>query len=517
MLMESKNLSVGYWSELVKFSEENVVKHYSFDFWNTIAKSNPIFKIKRAEFISDIIGQDFSIAQISKAFEKIGFEYNKYIELGEPAIFCSELYSKVFHELSYSGQVNFDYLVEEVEKLFLANSPLVEDGFIDFLHLIKKSDKTVSLTSNTAFISGKTVKKYLTDIELVEKFDFLIFSDELGFGKPSVRIYEELITKTIELHSNILAKDILHIGDNYNADIVGAQNLGINTFQLEIPNKFIYPRYAAHSIVSKQSLPISAKEYSRFKFGDLSIAKKYALELFEYFKLNHLNWIEVDNSPVVVYSSPYSQIPTSSYYLTYYFFELLNDFQKNESKSNIQLFWGKINRCQTYSEDYGALNAEQRYELIKNDTYLFTDQPNEDWRLLFIDDISITGTHQRVIENLMKVNSYSNQSIFLYYSKLDNPTIDPVFENELNYNYVNSINTFLEIINSNSFGITTRAVKYMLKLSLNEFNLLLETLISKNKVELLEEILASSISNEYDKIEEYRDNYLRLKTYIVNK
>jgi hypothetical protein len=35
--------------------------------------------------------------------------------------------------------------------------------------------------------------------------------------------------------------------------------------------------------VTKHSLPISAEKYSRFKFGDLTIAKIYAVELFEYF------------------------------------------------------------------------------------------------------------------------------------------------------------------------------------------------------------------------------------------
>ena len=42
--MESKFESRGKWSDLAVYNESNVVKHYSFDFWNTIAKSNAVFK-----------------------------------------------------------------------------------------------------------------------------------------------------------------------------------------------------------------------------------------------------------------------------------------------------------------------------------------------------------------------------------------------------------------------------------------------------------------------------------------
>ena len=38
---------------------------------------------------------------------------------------------------------------------------------------------------------------------------------------------------------------------------------------------------------------------------------------------------------------------------------------------------GKINRSQSYTEDYGAMNAIERFDLIKNDTYSFFDEPEE--------------------------------------------------------------------------------------------------------------------------------------------
>jgi FMN phosphatase YigB (HAD superfamily) len=517
MLMESKIESRGNWSDLAVHNESNVVKHYSFDFWNTIAKSNAVFKSERAKFISHQIGHVFSIESINSAFGKIGRECNESIESGEQSILSRDLYLKVFKELNYSGEIDLDFIVGKVEEIFLQNPPKIEIGFLKFLQLIENSGKTISLTSNTAFISGSVIKKYLTSIDIVEHFNFLIFSDECGYGKPSNIIFDELYRKANVLHASMEAEEITHVGDNYFADIEGALRLGISAFFFIPSIEFVYPRYSVHSLVSKHSLPISAEKYSRFKFGDLSIAKMYALELFECFINNHSQWLQLNNRPIVIYSSPYSSIPTSSYYLTKYFFDSLKGYLSDVLKLNTQVLFGKINRCQTYSEDYGAMSSEQRYNLIKNDTYVFSEEPREDWRLVFIDDISITGTHQRVIEDIMKLNNYSNESLFLYYSKLDNPIIDPVIENELNYNYVNSSNKLLEIIYSGSFGLTTRAVKYILMLPESDFNVFAHSLLQNNRIDFISEIISASKSNGYDSIDIFNNNFLKLNSILVNQ
>jgi hypothetical protein len=186
-------------------------------------------------------------------------------------------------------------------------------------------------------------------------------------------------------------------------------------------------------------------------------------------------------------------------------------------KLNTPVLFSKINRCQTYSEDYGAMSSEQRYNLIKNDTYVFSEEPFEDWRLVFIDDISITGTHQRVIEDIMKLNNYSNESLFLYYSKLDNPIIDPVIENELNYNYVNSSNKLLEIIYSGSFGLTTRAVKYILRLPESDFNIFAQSLIQNKRIDFIKEIISASKSNGYESMDTFKSNFLKLNSLLVHQ
>ena len=79
--------------------------------------------------------------------------------------------------------------------------------------------------------------------------------------------------------------------------------------------------------------------------------------------------------------------------------------------------------------------AEERFNLIKNDTYELLNIPAVEDICIFIDDISITGTHQRVVEKLLKDNFIETKSLFLYYAKLSNSAICPSFENHLNYSF----------------------------------------------------------------------------------
>ena len=271
---------------------------------------------------------------------------------------------------------------------------------------------------------------------------------------------------------------------------------------------------ALHSIIDVDNPPFNYSEYSRFKFGDNLISKTYAKDLFDYFitKSNNFNLLR-EFKKIYIYSSPYNYIPTSSFYLTQNFFNLLDNYLIDKG-IRVELVFGKINRLQTYTQDYGALSAEERYNLIKNDTYSFVDVPPENSLSIFIDDISITGTHQRVIENLILENNISCHYCFLYYAKLENNKIPSSFENKLNYAYVNTTRIYIDILLSINFVITTRATKYLLNLKEQDLIFVLTKLLNENRKELMVEILSCALQNKYDEIEEYENSIKSLYEFI---
>ena len=103
-------------------------------------------------------------------------------------------------------------LLKGVETIFLRYPPSIDQEFLDYFDSISKEDIKFSITSNTAFISGSIIQKFLKNINLLDKFNFCLFSDEVGYGKPNRKIYECLYSKSKDYHSSISKIEIIHIG-----------------------------------------------------------------------------------------------------------------------------------------------------------------------------------------------------------------------------------------------------------------------------------------------------------------
>ena len=54
-------------------------------------------------------------------------------------------------------------------------------------------------------------------------FDYIFISEEIGFNKPDIRIFEYALNKM-----KISADKAIFVGDDYEVDILGAANAGID-------------------------------------------------------------------------------------------------------------------------------------------------------------------------------------------------------------------------------------------------------------------------------------------------
>jgi len=64
--------------------------------------------------------------------------------------------------------------------------------------------------------------EFLEQLGVAPYFDFAIASDVFGASKPDPRIFNEALTR-----ANVGASQAIHVGDSYEADVVGARNVGI--------------------------------------------------------------------------------------------------------------------------------------------------------------------------------------------------------------------------------------------------------------------------------------------------
>lgn len=254
--------------------------------------------------------------------------------------------------------------------------------------------------------------------------------------------------------------------------------------------------FSANSINSFDDLGFCAEEYSKFKHGAVNIARKFGYELVDKF-IENCFAKNYNGNQILILPSAYSHIPTASYYLTRFFIQKLNDYLRSIDAPVTEE--AKIYRSVSYREDYGEMLAEQRFNLIKNDRFYIDNHLVKDKIVLHLDDVKITGTHERIILNALEQNDLKNDCYMLYFAELCNTELPPNIENYLNHKFVKNLNDIDFIIKNEDFCFNTRVVKYIIGSEKAEF----EDFIQKQTENFIKDLYYNAIGNEYFKFNEY--------------
>lgn len=210
--------------------------HFSFDLWLTLIKSHPEFKTKRVELFSSFFDVDKPIEDVAKTVKYYDDLCNTINEVTGGNIDTFEIYLMILGALNIDikllnkEKLNEFYLKSEV--LFLEYKPvIIFENIHDFFDDIKNQGKTINILSNTGFIKGKTMRKFLIHENLDQYIDFHIYSDEINCSKPNPLIFQEVKNKIKD--QDIPMHQILHIGDNPVADYKGAKDFGFSAHLLK--------------------------------------------------------------------------------------------------------------------------------------------------------------------------------------------------------------------------------------------------------------------------------------------
>ncbi|HWW40631.1 phosphoribosyltransferase family protein [Pedobacter sp.] len=268
--------------------------------------------------------------------------------------------------------------------------------------------------------------------------------------------------------------------------------------------------YSLHKIDNTSHFGFHPDDYSLFKFGDDLVAEKFGKDLADGFIRDFLSENQIEEQMVVI-SSPYSFIPTATFAMKNYFVYQLNRWLAEQGMPVVQE--AKVHRTITYKEDYGELSAEERIRLIGNDSFHIDKDFLEGKTLLFLDDIKITGSHERMIMKMVKAYQLKNDIHMLYFAELVNKEIHPNIENYLNYHKVKSIFDLEEIINSGHFCMNTRIVKYILNCDYNSFTIFL----GRQDLRFIDQLYDLALGNGYHTIEAYAENMEFVKKNLNNK
>jgi hypothetical protein len=270
----------------------------------------------------------------------------------------------------------------------------------------------------------------------------------------------------------------------------------------------MHTTYSLNKITTTNDFGFSPAKYSRFKFGDNEVARLFGTALAEGFIDNNLSKLSAHNELVVI-SSPYSFIPTATFTLKNHFVARLNRWLADQGLPVVQET--KVHRTITYKEDYGELDAAERLKLIGNDSFHIDKGFLKGKTLVFLDDIKITGGHERMIMKMIDAYNLDNTIYMLYFAELVNANIHPSVENYLNYYSVQTIFDLDDIIKSGQFCINTRIVKYILNYEHESFCIFLQDKTD----EFINTLYDMALGNSYHTMESYQLNLNHIKNQLV--
>ena len=115
--------------------------------------------------------------------------------------------------------------VEELSSAYVSAffevPPYLNPDAVSVLEDLVEAEKQIGLICNTGLIPGFALRRFLESEGVLEYFDLLVFSDEMGFRKPDSRFFDFAAQKLKADPSSVV-----YVGDNLRIDVWGAKNAG---------------------------------------------------------------------------------------------------------------------------------------------------------------------------------------------------------------------------------------------------------------------------------------------------
>lgn len=266
--------------------------------------------------------------------------------------------------------------------------------------------------------------------------------------------------------------------------------------------------FSLYIFSSKNDLNFCQTQYSQLKYGSDIAARKFGKDLADKFFEQHYDKLLSNNC--VVIPSPYNHVQNAASVLTKHFVNQLNQLLVGVNGNVVETTI--IHRKVNYTMDYGFLQQDQREHLINNDAFYFNEQFINDKFLIFVDDIKITGAHERRMIRLLNDTNSQNDCAFVYIANYDG--VDPTIEAFLNLNGVNNCEDFLKIVREGQRHVIVRAIKWLLSRPLNQLTFLLKD-IQAIDIDYIEELYYGCLGEGYHKIPSYQPQFQIVADFLA--
>lgn len=198
------------------------MKHIFFDLDHTLWDFE-----KNSKMTLEILFEELSLGDHLPSFQRFHTKYKKinaklWHQYGKGKLEKSVLRVKRFSDTFSEFEFTNNTLAERLATRYVEVSPYQTNLFpnaISTLDELKSHGYQMHIITN-GFKEVQFIK--LTQSGLLDYFDVILCSEEVGKNKPSKEVFQEALRR-----ANAVPTESLMIGDDYHCDVIGAENSGI--------------------------------------------------------------------------------------------------------------------------------------------------------------------------------------------------------------------------------------------------------------------------------------------------
>ena len=203
-----------------------------FDFGNTLVKVLYHYDIQVANLYNFFVKEGFafpSFWDFKETYSRIRDEQELISQKTLKEIDLNERFCKVLEKFGYSCHPENDVIIKAIDLyigVFFSGAEL-HPGLKDLLHDLKTVyNLKIGIVSN--FPRSKDLLKSLKKFKIIDFFDAITISADIGWIKPHKAIFKKAISDL-----KISTKEAIFVGDNLFTDIYGAKKFGMRAAYLK--------------------------------------------------------------------------------------------------------------------------------------------------------------------------------------------------------------------------------------------------------------------------------------------
>jgi len=207
-----------------------LIEAVTFDLWDTLVYTRNYgeFRLPALNSLLRVNGVFLDEDELNEAY-MAGWRHSRHVirAEGNRHVQTAEIVDRVLSEVGLVDPPNRDEIVRMYEEAVLMDPPRLKEGITETLAALHGRYR-LGLVSVTGVSAGRLMRGILEKQGVLDYFEALAFSDEVGYVKPDPRLF---MTALEEL--DVEPGKAVHVGDSVKSDVLGAKNAGMKTVWLK--------------------------------------------------------------------------------------------------------------------------------------------------------------------------------------------------------------------------------------------------------------------------------------------